>query len=172
MFVIKNYVTTGGTVACALAIGYLMQSGTPAPGPMSDPSAQNAPVVESTALSGLKDIVLTSSSPDKEISAPHSSETPSLHSGRSTPSGRKDCTLNARAKAVPGAAAHLSVKAPCHGTTRIKVRHGGQTVTQMTDASGTLEMTVPALSEYAIFLISVDGGAETVATTHIPDMAR
>ena len=168
MFVIKNYVTTGGTVACALAIGYLMQSGS-AQQPSADPSgARVASISEQGAdLAGLQSVVLTSSSPTEahneikpksSLPAPEQSRLPS------------NCDLSARALAVPGANARLRVKAPCHANATIEVHHNGLVFSTETDALGGLNLTVPALSEYAIFLISLPDGKGTVATTHVPEI--
>ncbi len=168
MFVIKNYVTTGGTVACALAIGYLMQSGS-AQQPSAEPSgARVASISEQGAdLAGLQSVVLTSSSPSDarddvlptpSLPAPAQSRLPS------------NCDLSARALAVPGANARLRVKAPCHANVTIEVHHNGLIFSTETDALGGLNMTVPALSEYAIFLISLPDGEGTVATTHVPEI--
>ncbi|WP_170786098.1 hypothetical protein [Ruegeria lacuscaerulensis] len=171
MFVIKNYVTTGGTVACALAIGYLMQNGTPAEPDV--PQTQISSVMDHTAIiAGLEDIVLTSSTPAHETPDDTTTGHRKLHANGSAPSGPTDCAIGARARAVPGAAAQLTVLAPCHAGERIDVHHSGLTVTQQTDATGRLEVTIPALSEYAIFLISVGDQAGTVATTHIPDITH
>ncbi|WP_282170624.1 hypothetical protein [Ruegeria atlantica] len=172
MFVIKNYVTTGGTVACALAIGYLMQNGSPA---QSDGAQAPVTVVaanQSSVIAGLEGIVLTSSLPAADATTDIKASRRALQPARSTPSDQKSCTLSARAKSVPGAAARLTVKAPCHGNERIEIHHSGLTVTQRTDKNGALDLTIPALSEYAIFLISVDDQTGTVATTHIPDLAN
>ncbi|WP_282153598.1 hypothetical protein [Ruegeria atlantica] len=172
MFVIKNYVTTGGTVACALAIGYLMQNGSPA---QSDGAQVPEPVIaanQSSVIAGLEGIVLTSSLPAADATTDIKTSRRALQPTRSTPSDQESCTLSARAKAVPGAAARLTVKAPCHGNERIEIHHSGLTVTQRTDKNGALDLTIPALSEYAIFLISVDDQTGTVATTHIPDLAN
>ncbi|MFY2824134.1 hypothetical protein [Ruegeria sp. MALMAid1280] len=171
MFVIKNYVTTGGTVVCALAIGYLMQNGMPA-GLNGSQDAEIAAAAPNAGVSGLEGIVLTSSTPATGTHQITSSTQRRLKPSRSTPSDRAECDLSARAHAVPGAAARLIVKAPCHGNERIEVHHSGLTVTQETDANGTLNLTIPALSEYAIFLISLDDQKGTVATTHIPDIGQ
>ncbi|WP_171124163.1 MULTISPECIES: hypothetical protein [unclassified Ruegeria] len=167
MFVIKNYVTTGGTVACALAIGYLMQNGSPAQ-PNGTQTVVNATAMtdQASIIAGLEDIVLTSSSPATDATQSRKS----LQPNRSAPSEPMDCNLSARAHAVPGAAAALTVRAPCHANHRVDVLHSGLTVTQMTDENGRMELTLPALSEYAIFLISVDDQNGTVATTHVPDL--
>ncbi|MBO9446009.1 hypothetical protein [Ruegeria sp. R14_0] len=170
MFVIKNYVTTGGTVACALAIGYLMQNGWPA---HSEEAQVQSDVVanQSSLIAGLQDVVLTSSSPDLDATPGARPVQRALQPSRSTPSAPSKCALSARAHAAPGASARLIVKAPCHGNERIEVHHSGLKVTQKTDRNGRLDLTIPALSEYAIFLISVDDQTGTVATTHIPDIA-
>ncbi|WP_037315374.1 hypothetical protein [Ruegeria halocynthiae] len=170
MFVIKNYVTTGGTVACALAIGYLMQNGTPA---HRDAQADETVVTttgQASVISGLQGIVLTSSPSALDENSDVETLQRPPRPGRSTPSDRADCSLSARAMAVPGAAARLKIKAPCHKDERIEVHHSGLTVSQRTDSTGALDLTIPALSEYAIFLISLDDQQGTVATTHIPDM--
>ncbi|WP_170326172.1 hypothetical protein [Ruegeria arenilitoris] len=171
MFVIKNYVTTGGTVVCALAIGYLMQNGFPA-GPNGSQNPEVVSTAQNAVVPGLEDIVLTSSTPAPATDQITSSTKRTLNPSRSSPSDRAECGLSARARAVPGAAARLIVKAPCHGNERIEVHHSGLTVTQETDANGTLDLTIPALSEYAIFLISLDDQKGTVATTHIPDIGQ
>ncbi|WP_108860566.1 hypothetical protein [Ruegeria sp. Alg231-54] len=172
MFVIKNYVTTGGTVACALAIGYLMQNGSPAQSDGAQAPVTVAAANQSSVIAGLEGIVLTSSLPAADATTDIKASRRALQPARSTPSDQKSCTLSARAKSVPGAAARLTVKAPCHGNERIEIHHSGLTVTQRTDKNGALDLTIPALSEYAIFLISVDDQTGTVATTHIPDLAN
>ncbi|KUJ77362.1 hypothetical protein [Ruegeria profundi] len=171
MFVIKNYVTTGGTVVCALAIGYLMQNGLPV---WSDPAqgSDHVAINQNADVSGLEGIVLTSSTPAYGTRAHTTSVPRTLQPNRSTPSDRVDCSVSARAYAVPGAAAQLRVKAPCHGNQRVEVHHSGLTVTQLTDEHGALTLTVPALSEYAIFLISFEDQKGTVATTHVPDLGQ
>ncbi|WP_420585585.1 hypothetical protein [Ruegeria sp.] len=170
MFVIKNYVTTGGTAFCALAIGYLMQNGTPAPDGAQAPervAAEHASVVP-----GLEGIVLTSSPSAFTTNPTPNRVQRTLQPSRSAPTDHADCSISARATAVTGAAARLTVKAPCHGNERIEVHHSGLTVTQQTDSNGRLDLTIPALSEYAIFLISLEDQKGTVATTHIPDIAH
>jgi len=173
LFVIKNYVTTGGTVACALAIGYLMQNGNPVqPDGAQAPEAVAAATAQASVITGLEGIVLTSSPPASDANTGIQIPQRTLQPSRSSPSDRADCSFSARARAVPGAAARLTIKAPCHSNERVEVHHSGLTVTQQTDASGKLDLTIPALSEYAIFLISLEDQQGTVATTHIPDIGQ
>lgn len=90
MFVIRNYVTTGGTVACALAIGYLMQNG-----PASQPDVQETrqamiqPSGEGTVIAGLEGIVLTSATPNASTAPEPSAKVPP---GQSLPFLRRRST--------------------------------------------------------------------------------
>ncbi|WP_299890670.1 hypothetical protein [uncultured Ruegeria sp.] len=173
MFVVRNYVTMCGTVACALGIGYLMQNGTSA---QPSGAQDNVPVAstadQASVLAGLESIVLTSSSPSDAI-AEHTSVVSTTTRTLPAPTRtQKNCAMGARAVAVPGAKARLRVKAPCHLEKRVEIHHSGLTVTQMTDKNGALNLTIPALSEYAIFLISFEDETGTVATTHVPDIAE
>ncbi|AXT27763.1 hypothetical protein D1823_15030 [Ruegeria sp. AD91A] len=169
MFVVRNYVTMCGTVACALGIGYLMQNGSPAQPAGAQQGVDVASASEqSSVLSGLDGIVQTSATVSDAIpgnATPVSRAVPA-------PSRPSDCSISARAVAVPGAMARLSLKAPCHKNERVEVHHSGLTVSQKTNESGALDMTIPALSEYAIFLISFENEAGTVATTHVTDIAE
>lgn len=168
MFVVRNYVTMCGTVACALGIGYLMQNGPAAQQNRVQGGVDVASVADqSSILSGLDSIVLTSATVSD---ADPVTVTPAP---RAVPTAPKtsNCRISAHANAAPGAMAHLSLKAPCHKNERIEIHHSGLTVSQMTDASGALDMAIPALSEYAIFLFSFEDETGTVATTHVPEIA-
>ncbi|MDA7963712.1 hypothetical protein [Ruegeria sp.] len=171
MFVVRNYVTMGGTVACALAIGYLMQYG-PASQRKAAPGSERVASASGHAsvLAGIEDVVLTSSPNAETASAkvPNTSSTVS----RIHPKVQPNCKLSARASALPGANAQLRIKAPCHETAQVEIHHSGLTFTALTNAQGALTLTIPALSEYAIFLISLQDQTGTVATTHIPDIAE
>lgn len=173
MFVVRNYVTMCGTVACALSIGYLMQNGFPAPSDDAQIGVSVASAADqASVLAGLEDIVLTSSSPSEPNPGTGSSATRGLQPTPNAPREHLNCNISARAFAMSGAHARLSIKAPCHSNERLEIHHSGLTITQQTDEMGALNVTIPALSEYAIFLISFDDQAGTVATTHIPDIVR
>ncbi|MGV6803958.1 MAG: hypothetical protein ACWA49_07110 [Ruegeria sp.] len=172
MFVIRNYVTTGGTVACALAIGYLMQNG-----PAAQPDGQDLreamvhPARQGTMISGLEGIVLTSATPGDPADQGARTEI----APRNTPTQplpRVDCSLRAHATAAENATARLTLKAPCNPGKSVELHHSGMTFSAKTDDRGWLDVTIPVLSEYAIFLISFEDQRGTVATTHVPDLAN
>ncbi len=170
MFVIKNYVTTGGTVACALAIGYLMQNDT-ALHPKADPVSDGVAVAsaQSMGLVGLEGVVLTSASPSQATiaSVPRSSLPLAVQ-----PRPSSNCNLSARATTIADANVRLRVKASCNAEEVVEIHHSGLIFSAMTDASGRLDIDVPALSEYAIFLISMEDQNGTVATTHVPELTQ
>ena len=170
MFVVRNYVTTGGTVACALAIGYLMQYGPASQSKAEAGTEQVATAGQASVLPGIEAIVLTSATGPTNGKTGISASTTSL--ARIQPNPGSHCPVSARATAVQGANAELKIKAPCHESSTVEIHHSGLTFTAMTDADGALTMTVPTLSEYAIFLISLDDQTGTVATTHTPDIAN
>lgn len=173
MFVVRNYVTMCGTVACALGIGYLMQNGTSAqPNGAQEGVAVASVTEQASVLAGLDSIVLTSSSSAGAASGDAPTAQRTLRSTPGAAQKQANCNLSARATARPGANARLTIKAPCHSNERIEIHHSGLTVTQMTDDKGALNLTIPALSEYAIFLISFEDQTGTVATTHISDIAE
>ncbi|WP_170391351.1 hypothetical protein [Ruegeria arenilitoris] len=171
MFVIRNYVTTGGTVACALAIGYLMQNG-----PASQPDVQETrqamiqPSGEGTVIAGLEGIVLTSATPNASTAPEPSAKVPP-RAEPAVPQAQVNCDLRARAMAAPNATARLTLKAPCNPDETVELHHSGMTFSARTDKDGRLDLSIPALSEYAIFLISFKNQRGTVATTHIPDFS-
>ncbi len=171
MFVVRNYVTMFGTAICALGIGFLMQNGSLARGDRTQAAVDVASTDgQASVLAGLKSITLTSSSPsDVPIdTAPSAQRT--LRAEPSASTTPKSCNLSARASAVQGAKAHLSIKAPCHANERVEIYHSGLIITQVTDTNGAVDLTVPALTEYAIFLISFQDETGSVATTHISDI--
>lgn len=170
MFVVRNYVTMGGTVVCALAIGYLMQSGSARPSDPDQAANQVAATGQASVLAGLEGIALTSSPASNPID--EGSVSPDTTPQRAQPKPPANCALSARALAAPKGTARLIFRAPCHPQDRVEILHSGLTFTAITDARGALDLTVPALSEYAIFLMSLDDQRGTVATTHVPDLTE
>ncbi len=133
---------------------------------LSDPAqaAERVAVTgQASVLAGLEGITLTSSptsNPDEEALI-----SPDVKPQRAQPVAPTNCALSARATAAANATARLTFRAPCNPQDQVQILHSGLTFTAATDASGALNLTVPALSEYAIFLISLADNKGTVATT-------
>ena len=189
----------GGTVACALGIGHFMQSGQPVPGSKPAPvTVQEAPTVpapdhaprpnivrtaeispmdiEKIALTaartddgatlerpGLPEVPDSVAMPSPEAALPETPMDPEVPS--------LGCAVTARATPGPMATVDLAVAAPCLGNSRLVVHHNGMTFSAITDAEGSLDLTVPALAERAVFIAAFDNGEGAVATARVEDIA-
>ncbi len=91
--------------------------------------------------------------------------------GPTQPIADKDCTVAMDALTGAAAMVSLTLNAPCNPDAVVTIHHQGMMFTALTDATGHLEVTVPALNDAAVFMASFDGGSATVATTLVPDLA-
>lgn len=188
MAYIKEIITGAGALACAIGIGFVMQSsdtaekryGTAVPETVE---ASVAPVLSSGALLDVQEITLTSAefeSPialpnmDDEVvkaSAPASTlDTPDLPKAAVT--STQVCEIEASARAVAAAMVNLSMDAPCLPNERVTVHHNGMIFTETTSASGTINLTLPALSPDAVFILAFSSGEGAVAQTHVEDLGE
>ncbi|WP_425046870.1 hypothetical protein [Primorskyibacter sp. S87] len=187
-------VSVGGTAACALGIGFFMQSGnasnspivipTPAPVQLSVQKPRGASDVDDYGMLAVEAITLTSATLDKV--QPRRLPEPSLEAvgPLSEPFGdatlprtpndpdmpQLGCDLSATASAAPMAMVDLSVSAPCFGNQRVTVHHNGMMFTDATDKNGGLSVQIPALAERAVFIIALDSGQGAVASTLVEDL--
>lgn len=145
-----------GTAACALALGNFMQSGAPlrAPAGQQDPK----PVA-------IQAIELTSAAPD---TAPRRPALPVLAEPAAPAQAVTDtCGVTAVAVPAPLASAKTILSAPCHPHARASVHHSGMMFTATTDAAGVLSVTIPALSQQAVFIFELPDGRGAVARTKV-----
>lgn len=172
MFDLGKVVTVGGTIACALGIGYFMQRDPVLPpaakatAPAAKARAVAAPQADDTETLELRDIILTSAQPEERGQG--SGMTQSAPSDPATP--RLGCDVTVNAQPAPKAAVALSVDAPCFANQRLTVHHSGLMFTDSTDADGRLRVTVPALSEHSVFIVAFANGAADVASTQVRDL--
>lgn len=82
-----------------------------------------------------------------------------------------DCVPVIEAVAGPAAQVSLSIAAPCHLNATFTVHHQGMMFTAVTDDSGMVELSVPALAEVAVMIAAFDDGDGAVATVTVPDFA-
>jgi len=191
----KRLITAGGTLMCALGIGYFMQNTANAP------AEQTAPVVASAGLVGaaptlsmpetevdqveapaveLTDVTLTSAAPAKpEVSAPSiapkldvvevalKDDAPDQSALKSAdPVTACEYTLTATTDAA--AMVRLALNAPCMINERFTLHHNGMMLSQSTDANGQSDFLVPALTETAVFIVAFANGEGAVANTNVP----
>ncbi|MEX0348388.1 MAG: hypothetical protein AB3N15_03115 [Paracoccaceae bacterium] len=190
----RNLLTVGGTAFCALAIGYFMQRDAPLQysSVISHPSGLQqrvlAPFARAEAdeypMIDVRDIKLTSALPG--LPGPARLPQPTLEHvidgavstdefGLLAPStdtmhGKPGCDVTVASSVLPLARVALSVDAPCFPNQQVTVHHSGLFFTDTTDGSGILDVTIPALSEQAVFIIEFDNGAGAVARAEVDEL--
>ncbi|WP_163848018.1 hypothetical protein [Pseudooceanicola aestuarii] len=80
------------------------------------------------------------------------------------------CVPTAKATAGAAAMVALEIAAPCLGDDRVTILHQGLVFTEVTDAEGRLNVTVPALAESAGFFISFSDETTVMAFAEVPSI--
>ncbi|MEM8633086.1 MAG: hypothetical protein AAGF74_17830 [Pseudomonadota bacterium] len=167
-----------GTVGCALATGWAMQTFVQRPGnaptevqayQQTKPQFSNASVLGSISAPAVRippeseDVVARNEtdllSPADVANPPAEPDDPML-----------GCLVNATAEAGPRAMVTLSVDAPCFPNERVAIHHTGMMFTTISDPTGALEVSMPAMKEQAVFIVSIAEGFGTVVTAKVPDV--
>lgn len=160
---IKSYLMGGATFACAMGIGYVMQYGLP---------GQSRPAPEPLRVTGITPtssaVVMPASEPRITFSrnatpiAAEGPERPMLDAGEALSDRGEQadlaCAVTMTAEPAAGAMALLELMAPCHGSERVTLHHQGLMFTEITEADGSLSLTVPVFAQRASFMASFAGG--------------
>lgn len=189
----KEIATAVATLTIAVGIGFVMQSSESAReryGADARPKILSATSQADTPLSGnasadilleVQEIELTSASDAsampipgvdgdvQRVSAPTSAELP--ETADLLPLA-EECGITADAQVAPAAMVTLTMSAPCAVNERLTVHHNGMMFTETTDFSGELTVTVPALSEQAVFILALTNGDGAVAQANVPELAQ
>lgn len=80
------------------------------------------------------------------------------------------CDMRVLATAAEMAMVELTLDAPCHMETSLVIYHQGMSISAQTDDLGLAQITVPALNEHALFIMSFETGESTIAQAFVPDM--
>ena len=189
---IKEILTAVGTLGCAIGIGFIMQSSDTAEKRYGsdDGQIERTESSESTlegadagnTLLDVQEITLTSAEFDTSIDVP----TPSVDSQVTTVSAPTSllpepmlpeptvttpaCEIAASARAVAAAMVNLSMTASCLPDERVTVHHNGMIFTETTSGTGKLDITVPALSQEAVFIVAFSNGDGAVAQTTVEEL--
>ena len=190
---LKEIATAVGTLAVAVGIGFVMQSGETAkerygtsarpvspvvPQPLEDTTSGNA---SADVLLEVQEIELTSGTDTTSISKPsmdtivHRVAAPATaeFAADLDPLPRADwCQISADATVMPAAMVTLTLDAPCAPNERLTVHHNGMMFTETTDATGQVSVLVPALTEKAVFIMAFSNGDGAVAQTNVPDLIQ
>lgn len=187
----KRLVMAGGTLLCALGIGYFMQNST-------RPSAtQSAQIMASANLASgtiqaaatpteekveVSDVTLASAAPALP-EAPDVAALPAepvvnaaledtplaeMPSEEATPKFVCDYELTAKPEAA--AMVRLTLNSGCMGNRKFTLHHNGIMFTQVTNADGNADFVVPALSENAVFIVAFGNGEGAVANATVSSL--
>ena len=187
MAYIKETVTAVGTLACALAIGYVMQSSEAASELYGNAKSDRAlrSLDAETSMLVVKDITLTSAEftePDEPMSVDNSNKatvepaaSAPAQASRETGSAVPEieaaaCEISAKARPMAAAMVHLTLTAPCLPNERVTVHHNGMIFTQTTSKTGTLSVDAPALAKTAVFVFAFSNGDGAVAQAKVEDL--
>lgn len=175
----KTYILAVATVFAALAIGFVMQNGSPTG------AANQAGVIRSPkiAVSGIVDTssavapTLPSDSAaqhlDNEKVVLAATEGPSASALPPSQDGSApgfDCAISLDATPNAGALVALELSAPCHASERVTIHHHGLMFTEITGPDGSLRVTVPVLSEQALFIAAFDNGDGETASAEVSSL--
>ncbi|APX13158.1 hypothetical protein [Tateyamaria omphalii] len=186
---VKEIATGATTLAVAVGIGFVMQSGEAAKARYGE-TARNVSAPVNSLFNGsenadvlleVQEIELTSATDPvsvpvpqadsnvQRVSVPAATDMPDESDVLPQADG---CAIVAGAQAGPAAMVDLSLTAPCAVNERLTVHHNGMMFTETTDANGNLNLTVPALTEQAVFIMAFSDGDGAVAQAIVSDVAQ
>lgn len=189
--VYRRYAWAGASFSAAISIGFLMQQSEPgyAGQVLQSPPATTLPagVVpaklptgQAPALSGIEDL---SALPDLPREHSPKADLPTepviLLVSRDIPVGvlpeeeaapLMNCDASLNAEPVAAAMVDLTLNAPCLAGERVTVHHGGLKFTEILGPDGSLDITVPALAEQAMFVVAFTNGDGAIARTEVSSL--
>lgn len=185
--VYRRYALAGATFSCAISIGFLMQSSeasyaghllpTPQANTLSEvtkASLPNATIVgasEDVHLEGLPELPMEASYDvvlrPEPIARRLSSDLPVLDLPEEIETPYLACDITLNAEPMPAAMVGLVLTAPCLTGERVTIHHGDLRFTEVVGPDGGLSLSVPALTEQAVFIFVAKNGEGSVVKTQV-----
>ncbi|WP_127112981.1 translocase [Shimia sediminis] len=81
-----------------------------------------------------------------------------------------NCDATLTAEPVAAAMVDLTLSAPCLSGERVTIHHGGLKFTEVLGLDGTLNVSVPALAEHAMFVVAFTNGDGAVARADVSSL--
>ena len=175
---LKTYLLAVATVLMALAIGYFMQQGDAAT-PVALNQKGDLVVSDITDMSSASGVAprlpvpaaleTASTLPDLPVQRVRA-EAPlaTIPTPDTARSEGFDCAIEMSAEVNAGAMVALELSAPCYASERVTIHHHGLMFTEHTAPDGSLRLSVPALTERALFVAAFDGGDGATAVVDVP----
>ena len=177
----RRYITAGGTLACALGIGYFIQAGHQSPANiraagMVDAGEPKIEISQITLTSAALTLPVAMAEPAALPAAPVTvavaQDTPladALPSEESAPGF--SCDYSMTAKPLAAAMVQITLDAPCMINEKFTLHQNGMMFTEATDDKGHRALTVPALAEDTVFIASFGNGEGAIATASVNKFA-
>lgn len=175
---LTSYLLGGGTLACALGIGYVMQYGVGAPG--QDGSAQTVAVTDiqlaSSAIAAPRlprDLELGAVLPEAPVELAAVQEPAERAEPANLPrdvAAGFDCEITMDGAPAAGAMVEIRLSAPCHASERVTIHHHGLMFTEVLQPDGTLSVTVPAMASMASFMAAFANGDGAMTTADVSSL--
>lgn len=80
------------------------------------------------------------------------------------------CVAKMSARPLAAAMVQLDIEAPCAPLARLTLHHNGMMITEQTGPGGSLTLTLPALSERAIFMAAFENGLMAMADAEVTSL--
>ena len=80
------------------------------------------------------------------------------------------CAATMSARPLAAAMVQLDLEAPCAPLARLTLHHNGMMITEHTGPDGSLTLTLPALSERAIFMAAFENGLMAIANAEVTSL--
>lgn len=171
MMSLKTLALAGGTVCCALGIGYVMQTDAAERGhhaqiqlssiadTSSAVSAPRLPLDLKPLRTPVEQVALSVDEPEISLRAPVVAQP------RVT-----QCETSVSARAMAGAMVALTITAPCNAQDRVTIHHQGMMFTETLSDTGELLTKIPALDQNAQFVVSFANGTQSMAQAEVPSL--
>ncbi|GGX40144.1 hypothetical protein GCM10007385_04300 [Tateyamaria omphalii] len=192
----KEIATAVATLAIAVGIGFVMQSGETARerygvaarsmtfSVKDEIDEQLSASASANVLLEVQEIELTSASNAsiiplprmdsdvQRVSVPAAAQLPQVPEDSDALPLADVCEVTANAEVAPAAMVNLTLSAPCAVNERLTVHHNGMMFTETTNSVGELSVTVPALIEHAVFILALTNGSGAVAQAIVPELGQ
>lgn len=172
-----------GSAVTATAIGLVVHTGTPSQASAVQPEiSKKVEITEDIQVQlassvGLETPFLPATPAEPEAAFPvqHVSFTPGQDSPiatmpREEPSPILGCEMSLSSKTSLAALVDLKVEAACMPNARIAIAHEGLRFHDVLNEDGILEISVPALSETAVFDVTLPNGTELTTRQQVPSL--
>ena len=165
----------GGVSAVAAIIGLVMQTGTPSEAaavPTSAAQAASVTTHNAVNASGLPTApsAISTPFPVQTVAFTLSEDRPTAQMPNEEPVPHLGCDISVEAEATIAALVDLTIHASCMPEARVAIEHAGLRFHEVLNADGELNLSVPALDEFAQFSVEFPNGTTSVAVAAVPSL--